>query len=161
VKGCSCCLSVAVGTFTTLSPGTDLPCFMLRASAGVTFPGDCRVFIHSDYPVICDGERALWRLQGLPKGSESALYFVFEGWWLIQSVPGGKANALGGHSIGHSKQKCTCILFRTVFRDRAISYRRVTRHVLTRVAKCIDVARGIFENVLHPLPIRLHGVVLN
>jgi hypothetical protein len=31
------------------------------------------------------------------------------------------------------------------FRDRAISlYRRATRHVLTRVAKCIDVDGGIF-----------------
>ncbi|PNF23543.1 hypothetical protein B7P43_G05623 [Cryptotermes secundus] len=48
------------------------------------------------------------------------------------------------------------------FRDRAISlyklfhctvhctlYRRATRHVLTRVAKCIDVDGGIFENVLY------------
>jgi hypothetical protein len=36
------------------------------------------------------------------------------------------------------------------FRDRAISlYRRTTRHVLTRVAKCIDVDGGILENVLH------------
>jgi hypothetical protein len=40
------------------------------------------------------------------------------------------------------------------FRDRAISlcsplYRRATRHVLTRVAKCIDVDGGSFENVLH------------
>ena len=24
----------------------------------------------------------------------------------IQSVPGGNVNILGGHSIGHSKQKC-------------------------------------------------------
>jgi hypothetical protein len=35
----------------------------------------------------------------------------------IQGVPGGKDNILGGHSIGHSKQKnfiCTCVLFRTV-----------------------------------------------
>jgi hypothetical protein len=36
----------------------------------------------------------------------------------IQSVPGGKANILGGHSIGHSKQKeciCTGVLrFHTV-----------------------------------------------
>jgi hypothetical protein len=32
-------------------------------------------------------------------------------------VPGGKANILGSHNIGHSKQKkciCTCFLFRTV-----------------------------------------------
>jgi hypothetical protein len=36
------------------------------------------------------------------------------------------------------------------FRDRATSlYRRATRHVLTRVAKCIDVDGGIFENVLY------------
>jgi hypothetical protein len=41
------------------------------------------------------------------------------------------------------------------FRDGAISlnihctlYRRATRHVLTQVAKCIDVDGGIFENVL-------------
>jgi hypothetical protein len=35
-------------------------------------------------------------------------------------------------------------------RDRAVSlYRVATRHVLTRVAKCIDVDSGIFENVLY------------
>jgi hypothetical protein len=35
------------------------------------------------------------------------------------------------------------------FRNRAISlYRRATRYVLTRVAKCIDVDGGIFVNVL-------------
>jgi hypothetical protein len=39
------------------------------------------------------------------------------------------------------------------FRDRAISlYRRATRHVLTRVAKCTDVDGGIFENVLYSNP---------
>jgi hypothetical protein len=36
------------------------------------------------------------------------------------------------------------------FQDKAISlYRRATRHVLTRVAKCIDVDGGIFKNVLY------------
>jgi hypothetical protein len=36
------------------------------------------------------------------------------------------------------------------FRDGAISlYRRATRHVLTQVAKCIDVDGGIFENELY------------
>jgi hypothetical protein len=30
-----------------------------------------------------------------------------------------------------------------------ILYRRATRHVFTRVAKCIDVDDGIFENVLY------------
>jgi hypothetical protein len=35
------------------------------------------------------------------------------------------------------------------FRDRAISlYRRATRHVLTRVAKCIDVDGGIFQKCI-------------
>jgi hypothetical protein len=38
----------------------------------------------------------------------------------IQNVPGGNIKILGGHSIGHSKQKkkknciCTCVLFRNV-----------------------------------------------
>jgi hypothetical protein len=34
----------------------------------------------------------------------------------IQSVPEGKVSILGGHSIGHSKQKgiYVCVLFRTV-----------------------------------------------
>jgi hypothetical protein len=46
------------------------------------------------------------------------------------------------------------------FRDRAMddialikkrqdALRRATRHVLTRVAKCVDVDGGIFENVLY------------
>jgi hypothetical protein len=35
-------------------------------------------------------------------------------------------------------------------RDRVIAlYRRTTRHVLTPVAKCIDVDGGLFENVLY------------
>jgi hypothetical protein len=41
----------------------------------------------------------------------------------IQSVPGGKVNILGGHSIGHSKQKVymyVCLIPKD-FRDRAIS----------------------------------------
>jgi hypothetical protein len=72
---------------------------------------------------------------------------------LIQSVPGVKVTIQGGHSIGHSKQKkvymCMCPI-PNGFRDRAISlYRRATRHVLTRAAKCIDVDGGIFENILH------------
>jgi hypothetical protein len=29
--------------------------------------------------------------------------------WSIQNVPGGNINILGGHSIGHSKQKCTYV----------------------------------------------------
>jgi len=34
----------------------------------------------------------------------------------VQDVPGGNLNILGGHIIGHSKQKCICtrVLFRTV-----------------------------------------------
>jgi hypothetical protein len=73
----------------------------------------------------------------------------------IQNVPRRNVNILGGHSIGHSKQKkCmrTCVLFRTVSEIelfhctvRSTLYRRATRHVLTRVAKCIDVDGGILE----------------
>jgi hypothetical protein len=35
---------------------------------------------------------------------------------IIQSVPGGKVNILGGHSIGRTSRKgiCICDLFRTV-----------------------------------------------
>jgi hypothetical protein len=61
----------------------------------------------------------------------------------VQSVTGGKVNILGGHSIGHSKQKSVhCTVHCTL-------YRRATRHVLTRVAKCIDADCRIFGNVLH------------
>jgi oligoribonuclease (3'-5' exoribonuclease) len=72
----------------------------------------------------------------------------------IQNVPGGKVNILGGHSIGHSKQEVYMYMcpIPNSFRDRAISLYTVqtlaTRHVFTRVAKCIDVDGGIFENVL-------------
>jgi len=34
-------------------------------------------------------------------------------------------------------------------KERPDALRRATRHVLTRVAKCIDVDGGIFENVLY------------
>jgi hypothetical protein len=37
---------------------------------------------------------------------------------IMQDVPGGKVNTLGGHSVDHSKQKkkyiYTCVLFRTI-----------------------------------------------
>jgi hypothetical protein len=33
-------------------------------------------------------------------------------------------------------------------KERQDELRRATRHVLTRVAKCIDIDGGIFENVL-------------
>jgi hypothetical protein len=33
-------------------------------------------------------------------------------------------------------------------KERQDELRRATRHVLTRVSKCIDVDGGIFENVL-------------
>jgi hypothetical protein len=66
--------------------------------------------------------------------------------------PRGKINILEGHSIGHSEQKSVMYIYPIPngFRDRAISlYRRATRHVFTRVAKCIDVHGGIFKNVLY------------
>jgi hypothetical protein len=34
-------------------------------------------------------------------------------------------------------------------KERQDALRRATRHVLTRVAKCIDVDGGIFENLLY------------
>jgi hypothetical protein len=50
---------------------------------------------------------------------------------------------------------CTCVLLRTVSEIELFHctihctlYRRATRHVLTRVAKCTDVDGGIFETVL-------------
>jgi hypothetical protein len=81
-----------------------------------------------------------------------------DGFLCIHSVPKGEVNILAGHSIGQSKQKkCvrTSVLFRTVSETKLFHctvhctlYRRATRHVLTRVAKCIDFDGGIFENVL-------------
>jgi hypothetical protein len=35
-----------------------------------------------------------------------------------------------------------------LMKERQDELRRATRHVLTRVAKCIDVDGGIFENLL-------------
>jgi hypothetical protein len=68
----------------------------------------------------------------------------------IQGVSEGKVSILRGHSIGHSKQKM-CMYMCSIlkgFRDISLS-RRAARHVLTRIAKCIDVDGGIFENVLY------------
>jgi hypothetical protein len=76
----------------------------------------------------------------------------------IHRVSGRNVNILGGHSIDHSKQKLCMYMCHILngFRDRALHctvqctlYRRATRHVLTRVAKCSDVDCGIFENVLY------------
>jgi hypothetical protein len=71
----------------------------------------------------------------------------------MQGVPGIKINILGGHTIGHSKQKKVYMSVCPIpnsFRDRIISLcRRPTRHVLTQVAKCIDVDGRIFENILY------------
>jgi hypothetical protein len=36
-----------------------------------------------------------------------------------------------------------------LIKERQDALRRATRHVLTQVAKCIDVDGGIFENVLY------------
>jgi hypothetical protein len=77
-------------------------------------------------------------------------YYYGETVQYIQDVPGGKVSIQGGHSIGHSKQKH--VLFRTVSEIELLHctlYRRATRHVHTRVAKCIGVAGGIFGNVLY------------
>jgi hypothetical protein len=53
--------------------------------------------------------------------------------YLIYSVPRGKVNILGSHSIGHY----TCVLFRTVSEIELFHctlYRRATRHVLTAMS---------------------------
>jgi hypothetical protein len=39
-------------------------------------------------------------------GPEDNIYIYTHSHTYIQSVPGGKVNIRGGHSIGHSKQKC-------------------------------------------------------
>jgi hypothetical protein len=59
-------------------------------------------------------------------------------------------------AILSKKCTCTCVLFRTVSEIQLFHctvhctlHRRATRHVLTRVAKCIVVVGGIFENVLY------------
>jgi hypothetical protein len=72
----------------------------------------------------------------------------------VVCLSGGHVNILAGHRIRHSKQKiviCTRVLFRKITETELFHctlYRRATRHVLTRVANCIDVDGGIFENVL-------------
>jgi hypothetical protein len=85
--------------------------------------------------------------------SHFSLYMYIYVYTHIQNIPRGKVNILGGHSIGHSTQKmyiCTCVLFRTVSEMELF---HCTVHCadeqhamyLTRVAKCIDVAGGIFK----------------
>jgi hypothetical protein len=71
-----------------------------------------------------------------------------------QNVPKGMVSILDGHSVGHSKQKKKLHVYVSPipngYRDRTTAlYRRATRHVLTRVAKCIDAVGGISENVLY------------
>jgi hypothetical protein len=71
----------------------------------------------------------------------------------IQDVPGGKVNILGGHGVGHYKQKKLYMYFYPIpngFRDNTIplystQYRRATRDDLTRVANWIDIDGEIFE----------------
>jgi hypothetical protein len=69
----------------------------------------------------------------------------------LQGVPGGSFNILGGDNIGRVKQKSlyvhVCYSERFPRQSYISLYKRATRHVLTRVAKCIDVDGGIFENV--------------
>jgi hypothetical protein len=52
-------------------------------------------------------------------------------------------------SIILSKNVYVRVLFRTVSELELLLYRWATCHVLTRAAKCINVDRGIFENVLY------------
>jgi hypothetical protein len=79
----------------------------------------------------------------------------------IQSVRGGKST-FWGVTVTVILTNCihTCVVLRTAseielfhiitrIKEHQIALRRATRHVLTRVAKCIDVDNGIFENVLY------------
>jgi hypothetical protein len=59
-------------------------------------------------------------------------------------------------AILSKKCVCRCVLFPTVSEIELFHctvhrtlHRRATRHVLTRVTKCIDVDGGIFEDVLY------------
>jgi hypothetical protein len=68
----------------------------------------------------------------------------------VQSVPGGKVNILGGHSIDHSKQKYVYVYMYPIpngFRDSCFTVQ--TSNTPWQVTKCIDVDDGIFENVLY------------
>jgi hypothetical protein len=75
---------------------------------------------------------------------------------VIQGVPGGKVNIFGSHNIGHSKQESVYVRVSysewlhviARIKERRDALRRATRHVLTLVAKCIDVDGGIFEKKL-------------
>jgi hypothetical protein len=72
----------------------------------------------------------------------------------IRSVTGGKGQYSGRWQYRSFLAKknciCTCVLFRTGSEIEPFHCtERETRHVLTRVAKCIDVDGGIFENVLY------------
>jgi hypothetical protein len=73
----------------------------------------------------------------------------------IKGVPRGKFNILGvtvsvilrkKSVYVHVSYSETELFYYTV---HCTLYRRATLHVLTRLAKCIDVDGGIFENVLY------------
>jgi hypothetical protein len=64
---------------------------------------------------------------------------------IIQSVPGGKVSIIEGHSIGHSMQTCICTCVQYTVRSTDEQHAMSS----TRVANCIDVDAGIFENVLY------------
>jgi hypothetical protein len=87
----------------------------------------------------------------------SSIALQFNG---IQDVPEGKSTLWEVTvSVILSKKvyMYMCVLFRTVselfhvnacIKERQNALMRATRHVLTRVAKCIDVDGGIFENII-------------
>jgi hypothetical protein len=63
----------------------------------------------------------------------------------MSDVSGGKVNNLGGHSIGHSKQKksvCTCVLFRTA------SERVISLYNILYTVRCTDEQHSIFPHEL-------------
>jgi hypothetical protein len=68
----------------------------------------------------------------------------------IQGVPGGKDNILGGHSIGHSKQKLYMNMcpIANGFRDRAILVVWLGRPVLSFPPARLREGRSIFWEVI-------------
>jgi hypothetical protein len=121
--------------------------FILREDGGDMFPRNvCR--LSTDYTVLYPSRSIVSQPTTLPRAGvsqdERSIFWEVK----ISAIASKKKTCI-----------CTCVLFRTVSEIELISlystvlyctlYRRATRHVLTRVAKCIDVDGGMFENVFN------------
>jgi hypothetical protein len=126
-----------------------------HCSCSVTFVWCCKGFWYwgsASYfirEVLCSNLAGMGSLIGNGCYLPSTLPFE-----IIQGVPGRKVSILGGHSIGYSKQKWIVyvhVSYSELFHCtvHCTLYRRATRHVLTRVAKCIYVDGVVFENAVY------------